>query len=137
MARIPEDEIERLKREVSVERLAEARGITQAARGGPARVVSVPRGPRAVSRDHPAQEPLALPGRLPGGRLGDRLGDARRGVSFRHAVELLRDDHLPSGCAGENRREAATVTEAAGADRARCRRPRVLLAGGRVTTTRR
>jgi hypothetical protein len=27
MARIPEDEVERLKREVSVERLAEARGI--------------------------------------------------------------------------------------------------------------
>jgi hypothetical protein len=27
MARIPEDEVERLKREVSVQRLAEARGI--------------------------------------------------------------------------------------------------------------
>jgi hypothetical protein len=27
MARIPEDEVERLKREVSIQRLAEARGI--------------------------------------------------------------------------------------------------------------
>ena len=33
MARIPEEEIERLKREVSIERLAEARGVKAQAHG--------------------------------------------------------------------------------------------------------
>jgi len=51
-----------------------------------------PRRPRAEPGHHAGEEPLALPRRLPGGRLGDRLGDARRGVSFRHSVELLRED---------------------------------------------
>lgn len=34
---------------------------------------------------------MALPGRVPGGRVGDRLDVRAEGVSFRHAVELLRD----------------------------------------------
>jgi len=43
MARIPEEEIERLKQEVSVQRLAEARGVeAQAARRGPYRPLPLP-----------------------------------------------------------------------------------------------
>ena len=89
MARIPEGEVERLKREVSVERLAEARGIKLTRHGRTCRAVPVPRRPDAVAGHHSGEEPLALPGRVQRGRDGDRLGDAGRGVSFRHAVELL------------------------------------------------
>ena len=39
---------------------------------------------------------MALPGGVPDGRDGDRLGNEGEGVSFRHAVELLRAD-VPVG----------------------------------------
>lgn len=42
MARIPESEIERLKREISVERLAEARGVKLKRQRRPDRAVPLP-----------------------------------------------------------------------------------------------
>ena len=79
MARIAEAEVERLKREVSVQRLAEARGIKLTAAGG---------GPVGLCPFHDDRTPslvitpakiLALPGRVQYGRHGHRLGDAGRG----------------------------------------------------------
>ena len=68
MARIPDEEIERLKREVSLERLVEARGVELEA---PRRRTSI--GLCPFHDDHepslvvtPDEEPLALPGRVPG-----------------------------------------------------------------------
>ena len=86
MARVPEEELERLKREVSVQRLAEARGV-ELERHGADLIGLCPfhddRKPSLVIS--PEQEPLALPRGVPGGRVGDRLGDEvrRRFVSAR------------------------------------------------------
>ena len=96
MARIPEDEVERLKREVSVQRLAEARGIKLVRHGAnllgkcpfhddktPSLVIS------------PAKNLWNCLGACnTGGSCIDWVMRAN-GVSFRHAVELLRADHLP------------------------------------------
>ena len=77
MARIPESEVERLKREVSVQRLAEARGIKlQAAWGGPAGAVPVPRRPQPVAGHHSGKNLWHCLGACDAGRHGDRLGDA-------------------------------------------------------------
>jgi DNA primase catalytic core len=104
MARIPESEIERLKREVALERLAEARGI-QLKRHGADLIGLCP-----FHDDH--QPSLVI---SPKKNLWHCLGACRaggsvidwvmkiEGVSFRHAVELLRADQLPStpGSSGE------------------------------------
>jgi len=96
MARIPEQEIERLKREVSLERLAEARGI-RLKRHGADLIGLCP-----FHDDH--QPSLVI---SPKKNLWHCLGACRaggsvidwvmkaEGVSFRHAVELLRADQLP------------------------------------------
>lgn len=96
MARIPEDEIERLKHEVSVQRLAEARGVKLKRHGG--NLVG-------LCPFHKDREPSLVIS--PQKNLWNCLGACRRGgsaidwimhaegVSFRHAVELLRADHLP------------------------------------------
>ncbi len=101
MARIPENEIERLKREVSLERLAEARGI-ELKRHGADLLGLCP-----FHHDH--QPSLVI---SPKKNLWHCLGACRaggsvidwvmraEGVSFRHAVELLRADQLPSGSNG-------------------------------------
>jgi hypothetical protein len=61
MARIPDGVIERLKATVSVQRLADARGVVLTKHGAdPARPLSVPRGSHTLTRDHPGEEPLAL-----------------------------------------------------------------------------
>ena len=80
MARIPDEELRRLKREVDLPRLVRRRGVVLKPHGDdllglcpfhddkePSLVVS------------PRQEPLALPGRLRRGRLGRRLGHEVRG----------------------------------------------------------
>ena len=81
MARIPDEVVERLKREVSVERIAEAKGI-ELKRHGENLVGRCPfhddRTP--IAGGHAEQEPLALHGRVPGGRDGDRLRDAAGAV---------------------------------------------------------
>ena len=96
MARIPESEIERLKRDVSVERLAEARGV-ELKRHGTDLIGLCP--------FHDDHEPSLVIS--PRKNLWNCLGACRtggsvidwvmhaEGISFRHAVELLREDRLP------------------------------------------
>jgi DNA primase catalytic core len=97
MARIPEAEVERLKKEISVQRLAEARGI-KLTRQGADLVGKCPfhddRTPSLVIT--PAKNLWHCLGACNVG--GDVIEWVMRaeGVSFRHAVELLRSDHLPS-----------------------------------------
>jgi DNA primase len=96
MARIAESEIERLKREISVQRLAEARGVKLKRHG--ADLIG-------LCPFHDDHEPSLVI--TPAKNLWNCLGACRRGgtvidwvmlaegVSFRHAVELLREDRLP------------------------------------------
>jgi len=97
MARIPEAELERLKREVSVERLAEARGIRLVRKG--ADLVG-------LCPFHEDRKPSLII--TPGKNLWHCLGACQaggsvidwvmraEGVSFRHAVALLQADYQPS-----------------------------------------
>jgi DNA primase catalytic core len=96
MARIPEDEVERLKREVSVQRLAEARSI-KLHRHGADLLGLCPfhddRNPSLVIT--PAKNLWHCLGACnTGGTAIDWVMRAN-GISFRHAVELLKEDHLP------------------------------------------
>ena len=104
MARIPETEIERLKNEVSVERLVEASGV-ELKRGGKDMLGRCP-----FHEDDTASLVVS-----PGKNLWHCFGCGAaggpidwvmktRGVSFRHAVELLREGvggGLPSSAAGQ------------------------------------
>ena len=96
MAYIPDEEIERLKREVSVERLAEARGVKLRRSG---------KNLMGLCPFHKDTNPsLSID---PVQNIWNCLGACRRGgdviawvmraegVSFRHACELLREDHFP------------------------------------------
>ncbi|GAC1541229.1 MAG: hypothetical protein NVS3B12_28670 [Acidimicrobiales bacterium] len=98
MARIPDEEIERLKAEVSVERLAEARGVMLRRHGADL---------LGLCPFHDDREPSLVisPGKNlwhclgacgAGGSVIDWVMRAE-GVSFRHAVELLRVDLVPVG----------------------------------------
>jgi DNA primase catalytic core len=96
MARIPESEVERLKREISVERLAEARGIKLHRHG--ADLIGL-----CPFHDDRNPSLVITPGKNlwhclgacnAGGSVIDWVMRAE-GISFRHAVELLRADHLP------------------------------------------
>ena len=96
MARIPEDEIERLKKEISVQRLAEARGIKLVRQGG--NLLG-----RCPFHDDKTPSLVITPSKNlwhclgacnAGGTVIDWTMRAE-GISFRHAVELLRADHLP------------------------------------------
>ncbi|MBK7951655.1 MAG: toprim domain-containing protein [Deltaproteobacteria bacterium] len=97
MARIPEGELERLKAEVSVERLAESQGIVLERRGQD-RVGLCP-----FHDDHepslvitPAKNLWHCLGACQaGGSVVDWVMRAE-GVSFRHAVELLQADYQPT-----------------------------------------
>jgi len=96
MARIPESEVERLKKEISVQRLAEARGV-KLTRQGANLVGKCPfhddRTPSLVIT--PATNLWHCMGACNmGGTVIDWVMKAE-GVSFRHAVELLRADHFP------------------------------------------
>ena len=94
MARIPEAEIERLKAEVSVQRLAEAQGIKLERHGTDL---------RGLCPFHEDHDPSLVI--TPGKNLWHCLGACRRGgsvidwvmkskgVSVRHAIELLRANH--------------------------------------------
>jgi DNA primase catalytic core len=95
MARIPEPEIARLKTEVSLERLVEASGLALAKRGADL----VARCPF-----HEDDEPsfVVTPAKnlfhcFGCGAAGGPIDWVmkRQGVSFRHAVELLRSDYAP------------------------------------------
>ena len=100
MARIPETELERLKNEVSVQRLAEASGV-ELKKGGKDFLGRCP-----FHEDDTASLVVS-----PGKNLWHCFGCGAaggpidwvmktRGVSFRHAVELLREG-LPSSAAGQ------------------------------------
>jgi DNA primase len=96
MARIPEEEVGRLKREVSVERLAEARGV-KLRRSGKELLGLCPfhNDTNPSLRINPAQNIWRCCGACDrGGSVIDWVMHAE-GVSFRHAVELLRQEHLP------------------------------------------
>jgi DNA primase catalytic core len=110
MARIPEAEIERIKQEVSVQRLAEARGI-RLDRHGADLIGLCP-----FHEDH---EPSLVI--TPAKNLWHCLGACRaggsvidwvmkcNGVSFRHAVELLRANHSSLAAPGPIVRKATTA----------------------------
>ncbi|MGH9352283.1 MAG: CHC2 zinc finger domain-containing protein [Terriglobia bacterium] len=97
MARISEQEIERLKREISVERLVEARGI-ELKRHGADLIGLCP-----FHEDHEPSLVISPKKNLwhclgacrAGGSVIDWVMRAE-GVSFRHAVELLREDRVPA-----------------------------------------
>jgi DNA primase catalytic core len=96
MARIPESEVERLKKEISVQRLAEARGV-KLTRQGANLVGKCPfhddRTPSLIIT--PATNLWHCMGACnTGGSVIDWVMKTD-GVSFRHAVELLRADHFP------------------------------------------
>jgi DNA primase len=96
MARIPESEVERLKKEISMQRLAEARGI-KLTRQGADLIGKCPfhddRTPSLVIT--PAKNLWHCLGACNmGGTVIDWVMKTD-GVSFRHAVELLRADHFP------------------------------------------
>jgi len=110
MARIPEDEVERLKREVSVQRLAEARGIKLQRHGADL---------LGLCPFHDDRNPslVITPGKnlwhclgacAAGGTAIDWVMRAN-GISFRHAVELLRADHLPLAAAPVHPVKQSTV----------------------------
>jgi DNA primase catalytic core len=96
VARIPEHEVERLKREVSVERLAEARGI-KLTRHGADLIGKCPfhddKTPSLVIT--PAKNLWHCLGACNAGGTSIDWTMRANGVSFRHAVELLRADYLP------------------------------------------
>ena len=96
MARIPEEEIERLKQEVSVQRLAEARGV-KLRRSGKELLGLCPfhKDTNPSLAIDPVKNVWHCKGACREG--GDVIRWVMRaeGVSFRHAVELLREDHLP------------------------------------------
>jgi DNA primase len=110
MARIPEAEIERIKQEVSIQRLAEARGIKLERHGTDW---------RGLCPFHADREPSLVI--TPAKNLWNCLGACRtggsvidwvmktNGVSFRHAVELLRADHPALAAAGPIVRKATTA----------------------------
>lgn len=98
MARIPDEEVARLKAEVSLERLAEARGVGLRRHGADL---------LGLCPFHEDREPSLVIS--PVKNLWHCLGACRaggsvidwvmraEGVSFRHAVELLRGDVVPAG----------------------------------------
>ena len=96
MARIPESEIERLKREVSLERLAEARGVKLKRHGADLIGLCPFHEDRSPSLVISPQKNLwnCLGACGKGGSVIDWVMRAE-GISFRHAVELLKQEHLP------------------------------------------
>jgi DNA primase catalytic core len=115
MARIPVAEIERLKREVSLERLAEARGIRLQRHGADL---------LGLCPFHDDHEPSLVI--TPAKNLWHCLGACQaggsvidwvmraEGVSFRHAAELLRADLPPEGLSKGKPPERSTVPKLPG-----------------------
>ncbi|MFZ1903907.1 MAG: toprim domain-containing protein [Steroidobacteraceae bacterium] len=96
MARIPDAELERLKSEVSLERLAEAHGVTFTRHG--ADLIG-----RCPFHEDKTPSLVITPGKnlwhclgacQAGGTVIDWVMRAE-GISFRHAVELLQNDYRP------------------------------------------
>jgi DNA primase len=100
MARIPDGVIERLKAEVSVQRLAEARGVVFARHG--ADLIG-----RCPFHEDKTPSLVVTPSKnlwhcLGACQMGGTVIDwvmRAEGISFRHAVELLQNDSLPLAAA--------------------------------------
>jgi len=118
MARIPDEEIQRLKREVALERLVEASGV-ELRRHGANLVGRCPwhedNGPSLVVT--PSKNLWHCLGACQqGGSVIDWVMKAR-GVSFRHAVEILRSDAPLVPPNGTGRRVLASPVETEAEDR--------------------
>jgi DNA primase catalytic core len=100
MARIPEDEIERLKSRISLERLAEAKGVALKKHGENLIGLCPFHDDREPSLVITPKKNLwhCLGACQTGGTVIDWVMRAE-GVRFRHAVELLRADHSSLGAA--------------------------------------
>src|SRR6476469_6665348 len=96
MARIPEQEIERLRREISVVRLAEVRGVSLSKSGDNLLGLCPFHDDREPSLLITPEKNLwhCLGACQTGGSVIDWVMKAE-GASFRHAVELLQNDALP------------------------------------------
>jgi DNA primase catalytic core len=122
LARIPDEVIERIKAEVSLERLAEARGVVLRRHGADL---------LGLCPFHDDREPSLVVS--PAKNLWHCLGACQaggsvidwvmraEGVSFRHAVELLRADAVPAGSGAppkraSTRRHLSSPLPAGGAD---------------------
>lgn len=105
MARIPTDELERLKQEVSVQRLAESRGITLKRHGADLIGLCPFHDDHAPSLVVSPKKNLwhCLGACRTGGSVIDWVMKAE-GVSFRHAVELLQADYQPLAASGPVKR---------------------------------
>jgi DNA primase len=103
MARIPDGVIERLKTTVSVQRLAEARGVVLAKHGADLHGRCPFHDDRTPSLVITPEKNLwhCLGACQAGGTAIDWVMRAE-GVSFRHAVELLQNDALPLAAAASN-----------------------------------
>jgi DNA primase len=112
MARIPEEEIKRLNREVSIERLVEARGVKLKRHGAdliglcPFHEDHAPS--LVISPEKNLWNCLGACGK--GGSVIDWVMRAE-GISFRHAFELLKQQHLPLTAkpSGPPPKESSTV----------------------------
>jgi DNA primase len=118
MARIPDEEIQRLKREVSLERLVEASGV-ELRRHGANLIGRCPwhedTGPSLVVT--PSKNLWHCLGACQqGGSVIDWVMKAR-GVSFRHAVEILRSDAPLVPTNGNRRRVLPSPVETGAEDR--------------------
>ena len=126
MARIPDAELERLKSEVSLERLAEAHGVTFTRHG--ADLIG-----RCPFHEDKTPSLVITPGKnlwhcfgacQAGGTVIDWVMRAE-GISFRHAVELLQNDYRPlaasSAARGAPPARHSTVRHLTGGLRARYR----------------
>ncbi len=110
MARVSEEEIRALKREISVERLAQARGVTLKKHGSDLIGLCPFHDDREPSLVITPERNLwhCLGACQAGGTVIDWVMKAE-GVSFRHAVEVLRKDH-PSLAAEPSKRRPAKRT---------------------------
>ena len=138
MARIPDEEIERLKREIPIERLVKAAGIELRKHGADL----IGRCPF-----HDDREPSLVV--TPEKNLWHCLGACNtggsvidwvmktRGVSFRHAVELLKADHPSLAGTGREDRSQGHDREARIAGYAGCRRSGDVCAAWSASITRR
>src|SRR5229473_7845086 len=100
MGRIPEEVIERLKQDVSLQRLAEARGVKLQRHGADLIGLCPFHDDREPSLVISPKKNLwhCLGACQAGGTVIDWVMKAE-GVSFRHAVELLQNDALPLAAA--------------------------------------
>jgi hypothetical protein len=114
VARIPEAELERLKREVAVDRLAQGRGVVLKPHGASLFGLCPFRDGHEPSFVVTSAKNLwhCLGACQAGGSVIDFVMRAE-GVSFRHVVELLRADlpSLAAGFSGHRVVKASTVTK--------------------------